>query len=355
MLIWNFLAVKDCFTLTFIDYLIRNKNMIKITTKHPDSPHNYVDHNSKMDITYNIFLSTDHSSKEVTNWKERLEDIIKNMPERDDTFKPLVQFLVTTIRPAKIYKVEYSPSLKSEEAPFTDLLLVIPASDHRNFKELETFLEVPYLPNHTIRLKLYKEELILNRLENGHIFFSRHCVAENLLYDDGKRLYPTTSPQKRLSLNKQAVADFKASFKKGIEFLKSAKYWINNPPADGLPGILLFFIHQVAELSYRSIIQFQNGSCPKTHEIRSLRTEVSRFAPHLAAIFKEDNKEDTRLIDLLESGYLESRYSLEFTITNGDLSKIFDKILTLNQAAYAHFVHQIKGSPDENEEEFSSS
>jgi HEPN domain-containing protein len=283
---------------------------------------------NKVEVIKNVFLSEGADEAELQSWKEKLASVVKHLPSDDDKLKPVIQFLVTAINPAKIYKLEHKKT-EPINGSYTDLLIVISGKNNRPFTELEPILEIPYIRQETVCCSLHNEGNLLEALEAGHIFYSMHCIPENLVYDDGKLTYPVTSPEALAEIKQQVRSGFKQYIQKALDFTETAAYMLEIRPSD----IAIFLLHQAAELTYRGILKYLNGYDKKTHEIRALKKYVRRCAPQLCNAFTDDTPEESRLLDLLENSYLKSRYEQEYPASEKDLSTLFDKVKDLQEAA----------------------
>ena len=283
---------------------------------------------NKVEVINNVFLSEGADEVELQGWKEKLASVLKHLPSEEDKLKPLLQFLVMTIHPAKIYKLQHA-AINPATGQYIDLLIIVSGKNDRPFAELEPILEIPYIKQQTICCSLHSEGNLLEALKVGHIFYSLHCKPENLLYDDGERTYPVTPPEVLAGIKQKVRTGFRQYIQKALDFSETAGYLIDTRPSD----ITLFLLHQAVELTYRGILNHLNGYDKKTHEIRALKKYVRRCAPQLCAIFPDNTKEESRLLDLLENAYLKARYEQEFTSSKEDLSNLFDKVTTLQEAA----------------------
>lgn len=283
---------------------------------------------NKVAVINNVFLSQGADEAELKRWKEKLASVVDHLPAEDGRLKPLVQFLVTVINPAKIYKYEHREA-KLLAGSYTDLLIVISGKNNRPFTELEPTLEIPYIGQRTVCCSLHNEGNLLEALGAGHIFYSLHCVAENLVYDDGNLTYPVTAPEALAKIKRQVRSQFMQYIQKATDFRETAAYMLKSRPSD----ITIFLLHQATELTCRGILKYLNGYDKKTHEIRVLKKYMRRCAPQLCNVFPDDTTEESRLLDLLENAYLKSRYELAYPVSEKDLSALFDKVKALQEAA----------------------
>ncbi len=80
--------------------------------------------NHTVHCTTNVFLNEDTTIREINDWRVRLIAIAEQIPSKVDKLKPLIQFLVATMAPAKIYLLQQknvvplmTTAIKSAEIP----------------------------------------------------------------------------------------------------------------------------------------------------------------------------------------------------------------------------------------------
>lgn len=281
--------------------------------------------------TYNthIFIYPDQDMVEIKNWKERLLSILEQVPGEMDRIKPLIQLIVSAVKPAKIYKMKHQDTGTGINKDFIDLLIVISPKNNTPFTELQPILDMTYLNDWQVSCSLHSEGNVIDGLRNGHIFYSLQCTAENLVYDDKAAAYPVTPPDILREMKAQAYLRFEQNFIKALDFHEGAVYLQENQ-ASLITG---FMLHQAAELTFRGVLQGLNGYDKKTHEIRVLKKHIRRCAPQVCNIFSDDSEEEKRILDVLESAYSHARYENDFKIPEEDLAVLFKKVSSLQETA----------------------
>ncbi len=274
-----------------------------------------------------IFINTDSDAQEIREWNEGLKSILQQVPSKADSLKPIIQFLVTTIAPAKIYMLKTEDTNK--QSVYIDLLLVISRNTGVPFTELEPMLDIAYLKDKRVNCSLHNEGNVVEGLKSGHIFYSLNCIPENLVYDDKKLTYPTTSPEALQVMKKNALEKFINYHGKATDFFDSA---ISLSESHSTP-IALFMLHQAVELIYRGILFSLNGYDKKTHEIRALKKYVRRCAPQINECFLGISENEERLLDILDSAYLRARYQDNYAIDENDLATLFERVKQLLSAS----------------------
>jgi len=223
--------------------------------------HNRIEYNT------NIFINADSDSQAISDWKGRLISIIEQIPSKANTLKPIVQFIVTTISPAKIYMLQHKNATDPATGGHIDLLIIMSGKNSVPFTELEPILEMPYVKDQRVSCSLHSEGNVLEGLRNGHIFYSLNCIPENLVYDDKTTKYPSTTPETLQKMKNRVQEKFAQAFEKSQHFYESAVSLHKSDPSQ----IIAFMLHQAAELTYRGILQSLNGYDKKTHEIRAFK------------------------------------------------------------------------------------
>lgn len=281
--------------------------------------HNRIEH-----TTINIINAPDNDFSEIATWKDHLKSIIQKVPDKADTLKPVIQFLVTTTAPQKIYMLPYQDAVSKEQ--YIDLLLIISGTG-APFSELEPALEFPYIKDKKVCCSLHNEGNILQQLQEGHIFYSMNLTAENLVYDNGVKTYPLPSQEQIIQLKQQARELFSREFSKASAFYEAALFLIqkNHHP------LIAFYLQQAIEATFRGILKALNGCHKRTHELRVLIKQCRRCAPELQTVFSSE--EDQRLIALLDTAYLDARYTDGFKVDSPDIETIVKKTEQLQTMA----------------------
>ena len=255
---------------------------------------------------------------EVNQWKDYLLSIVKSLPSDTDALKPLIQLIVSTLSPHRIYRLQFGGSDITPEI-YTELLIVVAGDNIIPFGDLTPMFDLGCLKLQRVRCTLHSIARVRASVEQGEIFYSMHCTDKNLLYDDKKVAIPILTSKALQSMRLGANEKFLPYFERAVSFYQSAEYLRENC----FGAVIAFYLHQTIELSYRAILQSLNGYFKKTHCIRSLKSLARRCAPQLNAIFPDDTANEKRLLDLLENAYTEARYETGYSIDDTDLNTLF--------------------------------
>lgn len=281
-----------------------------------------------------IFNFSNNSSTQkpsgADSWpgQEELEGNMVKLSREDQELIPLVRFLATAIRPAKIFRLRHKALNGNNSDDYIDLMIIVASTEGRSFDELETLLEIPCREKR-ITCSLHNAGNVVECLNRRHLFYTLHCRPENLLYDDRKLNLPIISSAE-LAEKKQTIREqIDRYMQKPIDFSKAAAYFLDTEPS----GITIFLLQQAVELTYRGILRYLGGRDKKTHEIRALKKWVRRCAPQLCEIFPDDCEEESHLLDILEQAYLKARYEENYPVSDEECAKLFDRVLLLQQTA----------------------
>ncbi|MDE1191829.1 MAG: HEPN domain-containing protein [Arachidicoccus sp.] len=279
-------------------------------------------------ITNNIFLGNCKQEEEIQNWKENLAAIVRQIPNGENELKPVIQFLVAVLQPSRIYRINH-PSIEIDSKKYIDLMIVLPTSSQKSFIELEPVLEIPYVNNELVSCSLHNEGNLKENLSRGHIFYSLHCMNENIVYDNSKTEYPVPTLLTINEMKQQIKEGFQQDIQKAINFREAAELLMENKSSQ----IVAFFLHQSIELTYRNVLKHLEGYDKKTHSLQALRKYIRRSAPQLYTIFNDDTQEKKQMNEILEDAYISARYNSDFNIEDTIISNILNQVTLLQDCS----------------------
>jgi HEPN domain-containing protein len=96
-----------------------------------------------------------------------------------------------------------------------------------------------------------------------------------------------------------------------------------------------FHLHQAAEQLYTGIIYSITGLRVQTHNLDKLYRYSRYLVQGLAAIFPRDTVREKSLFKLLQSSYIQSRYSINYRITPIECTILNNRIVKLLQLCQA--------------------
>lgn len=287
--------------------------------------------NSHNTTTYNTttFIQSDSDSKEVMDWKNQLISIIENVPAKANAIKPVIRFIITVTAPVKIYQIHHKDTPGIHMERYIDLLVIVPDNTEMSLTEMEPVLNLAWVQDRRVCCSLHRESTVMEAIKVGHIFYSLHCVSENLVYDNEAREYTETSSKALIALKERLFKEFTSSIVNAQSFYNCAIFLQQGQP----PNTTAFMLHQAVELTYRITLQTLNGYDKNTHEIRILKKHARRCAPQLNIIFPDDTPEEKSLLDLLEMSYYDARYKEDYSITKEEVSTLSERVKLLLDTA----------------------
>lgn len=174
---------------------------------------------------------------------------------------------------------------------------------------------------------MHSIEYINEGLRFGQYFFT-DIIKEGIILFDTEECH-FIKPQ-RLSVEQEkekARNYFDIWFPQGEGFLETAEFSLQK---DNL-RVGAFLAHQAVECFFNTIFLVFTGYKPKTHNLYKLRVYSKRLSKDLYRLFRAqlNNKEESRLFDLLKRGYIDARYKMDYEITQDELADIIVRVKML--------------------------
>ena len=288
-----------------------------------------IEYDDSTNTTTNIFVGPASEVPELTELKNQLAAVSKQVPAETAPFRPLIESLAFLFKPAKIFMLKKAGITNTDLDMYIELIVIVSDNHNISFSELRPALDLALLNQKRVSYSLHGMGSVMESLKKGHIFYSLHCTAKTLVYDDGKTKLPLTSATALQKMKEDVWTTFMTGFNKAFSFYQSAVHLqeFNQSP------IMLFFLHQSVEFIYRSILRSLNGYDKQTHSIRRLKMYAQRCAPQLNAIFPDDSTEEKHIMDTLEGCYLKPRYEDGFSVSKEDIQALFSKARLLQACA----------------------
>ncbi|MCD9015249.1 HEPN domain-containing protein [Parachryseolinea silvisoli] len=166
-------------------------------------------------------------------------------------------------------------------------------------------------------------------LAYGQYFFVDILREGVLLYDTGKSEF--VEPKELTPAEKRAVAQehYDEWFQSGARFLRFAEFGFRDALSRNEKlNDTAFQLHQAAERFYATILLVFTGYKPKLHHIKTLRKLSKPLSRSLYRLFcnPPDDKQESRIFDLLVRGYVEARYKRDYFITEEEAKTLIERI-----------------------------
>ena len=220
----------------------------------------------------------------------------------------------------KIYHARKMPIAAPGSA--FDLVVIIEDHEARPLPEYESLMENRCLSIAPVNIAVYKFKQAIRALSDGVIFFSKACTPENLVLDNGTQNLSLGKEKMSEDVSGKATEQFKKWSQKSARFLAQAKQYMEI----GESALAVFLLHQALEFSLQAILNPIYGLRMTTHNLNKLLRYGSRLSAELSTLLPRDSEEDKRLFGLLQKAYVQSRYDLDYTISEPDVKLLWDKI-----------------------------
>lgn len=252
----------------------------------------------------------------------------KALPDIPPGLKEACRVIIKLMGPEKIFLLG-SYENEQDKRMLYDLLIMINGSANRPYNEYTVIMEHIGMKIYPVTGTFVKANDLLKRMAAGHIYFSRVCRSENLLYDNGVHPLPVPDTIPVDDIIARAGKDFNNRLQRAEFFLEGALHYSEKKEND----LAAFMLHQAAEFAYRAISKSLTDHELFSHDLRSLRGQCRRCAPCIMEIFPGDNEEEKRLLNLLQKAYVNTRYKDNYGISECDLTALLIRIEQLHLAA----------------------
>lgn len=240
----------------------------------------------------------------------------------------LIKLLITLIQPSKVYRILHDSGAAENEERYMHLIIIVPDNRTGKAKDFEPLIELVKLGDERLTCSVLQYCYLNQLTSEGHVFYSRYCLPDNLIYNDGKYAAPKIDGE-RFYLSLQAARHrLESGLQKAESFMECARNHFGVHEDSG-NAITFFMLHQVAELTYRAVLRGLYGLEIRNHSIRTLQKHMQVVAPHLNHYLPADTEEGQKLIALLEEAYVASRYQDDFTVTDHQVEEISNKVESL--------------------------
>lgn len=236
--------------------------------------------------------------------------------------KEVANRLALQIGIEKIYGVEYFDN----DTVYYNLLILTLSSEERKFSEIEPFIKIGLAEQNTVAFKLYRSDEIRQAIINGNIYLFISCSDSNLIYDgSNKQVIPEILSTKIVGWKKMALERFTAWTSKTTSFLVGADFYNSK----GDTNLTAFMLHQVLELTYRSLISALLIKEKKTHDLADLQDYVFQHLPQLGKLFQTEIPEDNNILKKLNKAYSSVRYQQNHLVDDKIIPELFRRVETL--------------------------
>jgi HEPN domain-containing protein len=224
----------------------------------------------------------------------------------------------------KLISVEriYLSRFEYEENSFNELTILIPNSSKIHVIEARPLANMVMADYTDHRFRLFYLHEVKQALKQGSIVFYRICKEENLIYQmvgsNFVLMVPDLTAKAALQRTKR---NFAKELKKILGFREGAQFYLKQKNY----SLAALMVHQVIELSYRTIELIVVGREKISHRIRNHQKFMQQYVPELATIFNSQDEKEMKLLDLLDDAYRAVRYENAYRINKTQLIYFIEK------------------------------
>lgn len=210
-----------------------------------------------------------------------------------------------------------------------DILVITKRGERKKDYEVQDQVINTFRPRTPINIIANDIDRVNQELERSQYFFTDIKKEGILLYDAGN--IPLAEARELSATEKKKIVqeDFDHWHKTGASLIKNSDFSLEQ----GENNNGLFILHQAAERIYNAVMLVFTGYKPKTHNIEMLYHYNKNHSKELAMVFPQNTEEENHLFKLLKSGYIDARYSKDFSITKEELQTLIHRVTLLRDIA----------------------
>jgi HEPN domain-containing protein/predicted nucleotidyltransferase len=198
------------------------------------------------------------------------------------------------------------------------------ADKNWRWKKIENIIKEKKKIN-KVRIIAHGISFFNEKIRDNYYFFVDIRKEGTLLYDSGHYQLATPHPLSPAKRKKKAQKYLTYWFRRANEFyddfesnLKKKRY---NKAA--------FELHQATECYYVTFLLVITDSRPKTHDIEELGALACKVNAEISPAFPRSTEEEERLFTLLQKAYIDSRYDMDYVITQEELESLAGRVKVL--------------------------
>ncbi|HBS85139.1 MAG: hypothetical protein A2W91_01505 [Bacteroidetes bacterium GWF2_38_335] len=214
-----------------------------------------------------------------------------------------------------------------------DLLVVLDNEEQARKKETEKRwkykLRRDSIKETPLNLIFHGNEYLNKEIEDGNYFFMDVIKDGVILYDSGKHKLASPVPLNKVQRKNKAETYFAKWFENANEFYDDFERNYNLKRYNQAA----FMLHQSAERYYMTILLVYTDYKPKFHDLEKLDKMVCQLDDRFRTVFQSKVTEGGHLFDLLKKAYIDSRYKLDYIVTDKDLDWLSERVKELRKLA----------------------
>jgi len=193
--------------------------------------------------------------------------------------------------------------------PVMKITILIPGSAKMHITAASALTEMVMSDYPEFKFEIFYIEDVRRALRYGNLVFYTICKEVNLVYQSDRYNSVLSGDVSARSALRRAKRSFKKEWKKVENFRAGFNFYFGKKNY----AFAAFMVHQMFELSYRTVELLLIGKENFSHSIRN-HQKMNQHVPVLGTLFKEGNKEEETLLDLLDAAYRSVRYEQDYKI-----------------------------------------
>jgi HEPN domain-containing protein len=206
-----------------------------------------------------------------------------------------------------------------------EMLIMVSFKHARILNELTPVLNIVFNGQTEFSYRVFHVHEVERALREGSWFFYYGTAAQNCLFSKSGNLLECGAPE---FIADRVSSTYRYETNKAKKFLSGAKFYFKQRNFE----YCAFMLHQVFDLMYRAIEILVMGKDKKTHRINAHQLYVKPYVKPLSEVFNDD-EEELCLLHLLDEAYLAVRYENDYTISEPDVIRLFEKVDLLYHVA----------------------
>lgn len=199
-----------------------------------------------------------------------------------------------------------------------EMLIMVSFKHVRILNELTPVLNIVFNGQTEFTYRVFHVHEVEQALLAGSLFFYYAAAAQNCLFSKPGSFLECGAPE---FIADRVSSTYQHETSKANKFLSGANFYFKQQNFEHCA----FMLHQVFDLMYRAIEILVMGKDKKTHRISAHQLYVKPYVKPLSELFNDD-EEELCLLHLLDEAYLAVRYENDYTISEPDVMRLFEKI-----------------------------
>lgn len=242
----------------------------------------------------------------------------KSLNQNHDALKDerIIRLLkgITAAVPAE-YIYLHNNFLAGKAAP--EMLIMVSFKKVRILNELTPVLNILFNGEMEWSYRVFHVHEVEQALQQGSLFFYYATTAQNCLFSISGNFLNGGTPE---LVADQVSTIYRQGIDKANKFLSGATFYFKQQHL----AYCAFMLHQVFDLMYGAIETLVMGKDKKTHRIKVHQLYIKPYVKPLSELFN-DREEEVSLLHLLDEAYLAVRYENNYTISEPEVLRLFDK------------------------------